>query len=161
MLHYVHHESPDFNERQIMQIAHDMADGLRYLHAMGLIHGNLCPSNVLLVAPYVVFELTYTERNHLKINPRIQRRKLRTPTLEHRYKAVIASKGHSSSHSSNSSSNVINYLSRDDMMRCRAAWQAVVGANATKISLKDFPMAARAVDCTESEVEKILSSRST
>jgi hypothetical protein len=56
MLHYVHHESPDFNERQIMQIAHDMADGLRYLHAMGLIHGNLCPSNVLLVAPYVVFE---------------------------------------------------------------------------------------------------------
>ncbi len=56
MQHYVHHESPDFNERQIMQIAHDMADGLRYLHAMGLIHGNLCPTNVLLVAPYVVFE---------------------------------------------------------------------------------------------------------
>ena len=56
MQHYVHHESAEFNERQIMQIACDMADGLRYLHAMGLIHGNLCPSNVLLVAPYVVFE---------------------------------------------------------------------------------------------------------
>ena len=46
-------------------------------------------------------------------------------------------------------------------MRCRAAWQAVVGANVTRISLTDFPMAARAVDCTESEIEKILSSRST
>ena len=32
------------------------------------------------------------------------------------------------------------------MMRCRAAWQAVVGANVTRISLTDFPMAARAVD---------------
>jgi len=122
MHYFMHHKSSDFNELQIMQIACDISEGLKYLHNIGMIHGNLCPSNILLVAP--------TETDLQNQSP------------------------------SSRDSSVANNLSRDDLVRCRAAFKAVVGANATHIDMKDFHLAARAVGCTELEVERIIFSRS-